>query len=127
MQTKAIVFFDDTCSFCKSLVYYLQVIDKKKKLLFAPLDGKTAKELISPLRKLNTVVFYVESGEKKHIYLYMKAVLRILFEVGGFYTLIGWKYILPKWLIDPFYKWIVKYRDTFQLTKNYTKDESFLP
>ena len=46
---KPIIFFDDVCAMCNSFVNLMLRVDQKQIFLFAPLQGITARELLSPL------------------------------------------------------------------------------
>lgn len=127
-EEKAIVFFDESCGFCITMINFLIKIDKKKILYFAPLQGITASErlldCIPDYKKLNTVIFYL--GKRK-LFLYAKAVFRIFFELGGVYMLIGWLYFLPPWFIDPLYRWMTKRRACFSFHKKLKSSVRMLP
>ena len=92
-----LVFYDDTCSLCLRAVAIAKKADHKKICQFKPLPTGDADSIILS-----------EDGKKK--WLYGKAVFRILWLFGGKWTLIGWLYILPSWLVDSIYRFIAKHR-----------------
>lgn len=62
---KDIIYFDGTCGLCDFFVQYIYTRDKKKTFLFAPLQGKTAKENLPKkyIDQLNTVVLETYSQD----------------------------------------------------------------
>ena len=128
----SIVFFDSECNFCKSMISYLASMDKDALLRFAPLNGETAKthlkEILPGFQTLNTVVFLTEDSGKPKIYLYAKAVFKVLDSLGGTYRCIGWLHHLPSILIDPIYRLIARNRRAFKFKGELEgKDPRFLP
>lgn len=101
-----IVFYDAPCPLCQRAVLFLLRIDRKKSLQFAPLQGETArKQGISP--DINSLVLIQPDGTR----LYRgKAVLRILWHLGGIYALPGLLSFLPGWLVNPPYRLIAHFR-----------------
>ena len=45
-MSKHLIFFDGDCALCHKLITYLITIDPEKKLSFAPLEGRTAQEIL---------------------------------------------------------------------------------
>ena len=85
-----IVFFDGVCGFCNSSVNFLMSHDLRRRLKFAPLQGKTAALLLPAVmvENLDSLVF-LSAGR---MYVRSAAVVRILRTMGG-----GW--ILASWLL----------------------------
>ena len=85
-----IVFFDGVCGFCNSSVNFLMSHDLRRRLKFAPLQGKTAAHLLPAVmvENLDSLVF-LSAGR---MYVRSAAVVRILRTMGG-----GW--ILASWLL----------------------------
>ena len=111
---KHLVLYDSGCSLCRNSVEFLKSIDKEKKLHFAPLSGKQAEEALSKryhsLLKENTIVL-VEKAQKPRVWIRGRAVMRILWILGGKWRLIGWMYTVP--FIDFFYKLVARHRHLF--------------
>ena len=77
-----IVFFDGLCPFCHFWVQFLLKRDHNKEFLFAPLQGETARELLSSeLMSVNTIVLL---EDRKKFYTKSNAILRIIKILGGF-------------------------------------------
>lgn len=107
---KHLVFFDTECKMCRSSVGTLIKMDKHKKLLFAPLNGKTADDKfigkLSHIKHQNSLVL-IESPNG-HIWLRGRAVFRILWLLGGEWKWVGWLYMMP--FVDFFYRQVAKHR-----------------
>lgn len=103
---KPTVFFDGHCNLCNGFVDF--VINRTHALVFAPLQGSTAKQkLPEPLTKeLETLVLLWE----EKIYLQSDAVIRIAWIMGGPWKLLAIALILPRWLRDFFYRFVAKRR-----------------
>lgn len=103
-----VVFFDGVCHLCNGFVDAVISRDKSHLLLFAPLQGTTATDLLPEQDrvKLDTVIYY-ESGK---IYHRSSAVLKILTKLGGLYKLFGIAWIIPAPLRDFFYNIVAKNR-----------------
>ena len=113
-----IVFYDDTCGLCQRSIIFFIKRDKKRELLFAPLNGKTAaKELEEWLKDHSQVDSIIlvekENAKTKKTLYYSKAVLRLLWHIGGIWSLFGLFSFLPSWLLWPadcIYRQIAKRR-----------------
>jgi len=103
-----IVFYDDQCPLCLRSVAIARKADRKKVCRFYPLESEEAAAHLSPrLRKANTLVLL---EDEKRTWIYGKAVLRLLWLLGGKWAFAGWLYILPKWIVDPIYRFVAKHR-----------------
>lgn len=134
-EYKHLVLYDGDCAFCNQMIQYLIHIDKNKKLIFSSLQGKTAKKF-NPLLKENfyspdSIVLIENFNTNPSVTFYGKAVLRILWIIGGFWTLLGWISFLPKIIYDPAYRIFARHRHQF-LSKKITplkhkESDRFLP
>ena len=104
------VFFDSKCPFCKRAANRLKKIDSKNQFTFSSLDGKKAKTLFAGnygfLRKRKMFVFL--EGQK--VWIKANAILRIFWLFGGPWKILGALFVLPGFLINPFYRlctWVV--------------------
>ena len=81
------VFFDGVCGLCNHAVNWLLAHDAKRKLRFAPLQGKTASGILSRefRDRLDTLVF-LRTGKT---YTRSTAVSRILMTIGGRWAVLG--------------------------------------
>jgi len=107
-SNKNIVFFDGLCGLCNSFVDFLLRIDRNNKLLFATLQGKTAKEYLpeSQISDLDTLVYL--KGDRQLIK--STAVLQILSDLGGFWKVVIIFKLLPRFIRDAVYEFVAKNR-----------------
>ncbi len=107
-QHEHILFFDGVCSLCNNFVNFLMRIDKKKKLRFASLQGKTAEHILPKemTTNLNSLVL-IHEGQFLSFSTASLTALRI---VGGWYTIFYIFILLPKFIRDGVYRIIAKNR-----------------
>lgn len=111
---KHLIFYDGHCSLCRRAVINLLKADKKKKLLFAPLQGSTAKTLFKKVPELTSLILMENFGSSKQQELhYGKAALRICWHLGGLWSLLGLLSFLPTFLVDILYRFIARRRHFF--------------
>ena len=103
-----IVYFDGVCGICNWFIDFLLKIDKTNLLVFAPLQGETAKENIHTkyLEDISTIIFQ-ENGK---IYTKSDAVLQIFNIIGGFWTIFVFFYVFPRFIRDKVYVFIANNR-----------------
>lgn len=107
-EKRSIVFFDGACPLCNSFVNFMFKIDKKGVFHAAPLQGETAKRLLSleETQNLKTIVLY--EREKK---LYKSdAVLAIFKQTGPPWSLLCAFSFLPKNFRDFIYQIVARNR-----------------
>ena len=80
-----IVFFDGVCGLCDQTVKWLLRLDTRRRLMFAPLQGETAKQLLdaTDIQELKSLVVYDVQGASRC----STAVVRILWHLGGLYRI----------------------------------------
>lgn len=107
-NTKRILFFDGVCGLCSSLVDFALPKFREGQIYFAPLQGPTAREMLSTQDLgLEYVVYYRD----KKIYRKTEAVAYLLGDIGGIYKPISiMLHILPSFITDYFYTLVAKYR-----------------
>jgi predicted DCC family thiol-disulfide oxidoreductase YuxK len=112
-----LVLFDDTCSLCWRSVHKIRAWDKKKQFLFSPIMGDMAKMVLKDTWKkykdANTLILienYRSSSPKK--WIKGRAVMRILWLIGGWRKLVGWMAFVPLG-VDQVYAFIAKRRHRF--------------
>ncbi len=108
LSEPVIIFFDGVCNLCNGFVDFLIKRDDKGVFLFASLQGKTAKELLSSkhLETLETVILKVDAK----LYMQSSAALIAISKLGGFWRLFELALIIPKPIRDFFYRWVSKNR-----------------
>lgn len=104
-----ILFFDGVCNLCNSSVDFFISRDKKRILFYAPLQGKTATQVLSSdmRENLNSVVFFCDG----HTFQRSKAIIEALKLLGGIYPLLARVLgFFPSPVRDGVYKLIAKNR-----------------
>ena len=107
---KHIVLFDGVCNLCSRLVYFIAARDKKLIFSYVSLQSPYGQTLLHnfglPDRDFDTVVYI--AGDK--YYLRSSAMLHILKDMGGIWS-IAWIFILfPPFIRDFIYNIISKTR-----------------
>jgi predicted DCC family thiol-disulfide oxidoreductase YuxK len=106
----AIVYFDGECNLCNGAIQFLIQYDQSEKLLFASLQSKAGKQLLHS-QELETEHFesmIFSKGQK--IYFKSDAALAICGEIGGFFNILRFFYIVPRPIRDYIYTVIAKNR-----------------
>lgn len=110
MDQQPIILFDGVCNFCNYWVNFAIRHDKKKRLLFTPLQGETAKQLL-PLHHINpnalSSVILIDNGKA---YTQSSAALRICKHLNGGWKLFYGLMIMPKFIRDFLYNIIARNR-----------------
>lgn len=107
-KNRNIIFFDGVCHLCNAFVDSMISQDKAHIFQFAPLQGETAKVLLSDQdRNSLESVIYFESGA---VARKSTAVLKILIKLGGLYNFLRLLWIVPGFLRDVIYNLVAKNR-----------------
>lgn len=108
MENNNILFFDGVCGLCNKSVNFLINIDKRGRIKFAPLQGKTAANLIDKkyTQELSTLVF-LSNGKS---FTKTSAILTALKVIGGFWQLLYTLIIIPPFIRNIVYNIIAKKR-----------------
>jgi predicted DCC family thiol-disulfide oxidoreductase YuxK len=104
-----ILFFDGVCGLCNRSVDFAMAHDRRQRLLFAPLQGETARTLLDPadVASLDSVVLLNARGVHRR----SAAVVRVLWLLGGVWTILGMVlWVIPKPLRDLGYGFVARYR-----------------
>ncbi len=80
------LFFDGGCGLCHNSVKVLIALDRKAKLLFAPLGGVTFLERVPEPARAGLPDSLVLSTGDGQLHVRSNAVLRALEEIGGIWT-----------------------------------------
>lgn len=94
LPQRPIVFFDGVCGFCNAWVDFLITRDPDGQLAFAPLQGETARQLLSEAdrERLHSLVLWTP----QRAYRKTAAVVRILWRLGGVWrVLAGLLWLIP--------------------------------
>ncbi len=109
LPQRPIVFFDGVCGFCNYWVDFILARDPEGKMVFAPLQGVTAGQLLpTALREnLNSLVFWTP----QRAYDQTSAIVRILWLLGGFWGVLGTVlWLIPRPLRNWGYRLIARNR-----------------
>jgi predicted DCC family thiol-disulfide oxidoreductase YuxK len=102
-----IIFFDGNCALCNRFVCFLLKHDKKKMLLFAPLQGKTIQQTKAyNIKDRESVIFL--KGEL--LFIKSEAILEVLASLDGIWKIVKILKSIPRWIRDFFYDVIAKKR-----------------
>lgn len=105
-----IVLFDGVCNLCNRSVQFILKRDKKKKILFASLQGNFGQEMLKryhlPENDFNS--FILLEGEK--LYTRSTAALRVLKHLRRGWQIFYGFIILPRFIRDSIYNWIARNR-----------------
>lgn len=108
-MTPPMVFFDGVCNLCNGTVNFLIDHDPRRRLRYAPLQGRTFAELRAShpdLPELGSIVLLDEKG----LHFKSRAVLRTLRVLGGVWRVAVVLLVIPRPLRDLAYDWVAKHR-----------------
>jgi predicted DCC family thiol-disulfide oxidoreductase YuxK len=106
---KPIIFFDGVCGMCNALVDYLMRIDRQQQFMFAPLQGRTAQELLPPQPEdpqAWSLIYLDEEGLHDQFWACMKICRR----VGGVYKVLSLFRIIPRPMGNALYRLVGRNR-----------------
>lgn len=105
---QSIVFFDGVCGLCNAAVDVLLRADRRKALLFAPLQGETARQRLStaPDAAFDTIILLDAHGRHER----SDAALRICQHLGGLWRLWLVFWLIPRPVRDSVYGFIARNR-----------------
>ena len=111
-----VLFFDGVCGLCNRSVDFVLSRDRRGAIRFAPLQGETAKlrpnaECREPKAVGSNFSTVVWSDARGREFLRSAAVVRILWQLGGVWWLIGWLlWLIPRPLRDVGYRLVAAKR-----------------
>ncbi len=108
-ETSGLVFFDGLCGLCDRTVSFLVAKDRRRRLRFAPLQGKAALELSAAQREnLQSMVYWRRDGK---VFERSAAVARALMAIGGAWAVAGAAmWLVPRPLRDAGYRVVASNR-----------------
>ena len=108
-DSQTIVFFDGVCHLCNGFVDFVISRDRSHRIFFAPLQGETAHRRLQIEDRLVLESLVLFAGGKT--YRRSQAVLRILFQMGGPWLVLGLLgSAVPLGLRDRIYAFVAKNR-----------------
>lgn len=123
MKAKHLLFYDGNCGLCDHAVQFVMQRDKRGLFAFAPLQGETAKTYFKRLPDEDSLILiedFRSPNPKK--FLFGKGAFRILWLLGGSWSLLGVMNFLPASLYDWGYRLVAKNRHRI-----FPKDSCKLP
>jgi predicted DCC family thiol-disulfide oxidoreductase YuxK len=109
---KPVILFDGVCNYCNFMVNFAIRHDKKGRLQFAPLQSDTGKAILQQYQlppDTDSVVF-IDQGK---VMLHSDAALGIARYLDWPAKILYGFIIIPRFIRNPFYKWIAKNRYRF--------------
>lgn len=103
-----VIFFDGVCGLCNGFVDFVMKIDKKNEYYFSPLQSEYAKTHLPEefTKDLKSIVYLNE----EKILSRSEAVIKILSEIGGIWSLIRIGNLFPKPFADFAYDMVAENR-----------------
>lgn len=110
-----VVLFDGVCVLCDRSMRWLLARDRNRVLLFAPLQGETARGVFarhpSSTPTLRSVLYVRDlDGPSERVLDRSDAALAILRDIGGVWKAASWLRVFPRGLRDAAYDLIAKHR-----------------
>jgi predicted DCC family thiol-disulfide oxidoreductase YuxK len=95
-DVESILFFDGVCGLCSKSVDFVMARDRRNLIKFAPLQGETARQLLTPadVENLSTMILWI----KGRSYRKSAAAVRILWRLSPGWQILGtllWLIPLP--------------------------------
>ena len=114
-MTTAIVLYDGECQFCNKWICFVKSKLQKNEISFLPLSSSKAINILEDYKIVNQdSVVYIKNSV---VCLKSRAVLKICKQLKCPYNLLYFLTILPAFLLDFCYIFIVKRRLTFNSKK----------
>lgn len=108
-MNQAIVYYDGFCALCDRFVQFVLKRDRRSRFIFAPLQGKTARDRMAgrlSVEAMKTVVLETDGGLR----IRSDAALAILAGLGGPWKLTTVLRLVPRPLADAVYNFIARHR-----------------
>lgn len=107
-----LVLYDGHCALCNATVRFLLRCDRKGKLMFASLQGMTARSLAPLLkhRAESIVLMSYLRTDREQVFEKSDAVLEIFRLLGGWWRAATLFRIVPRAVRDCVYNWIARHR-----------------
>lgn len=114
-MAKHLIFYDGQCGLCDRMVQLVLRQDPLERFDFAPLEGLTAAKMLKslpPEKKTGESLILIEDYREtnQHFYIFGKAIFRICWLLGGFWSIPGLLFWLPSFLYDSGYRLVSKNR-----------------
>jgi len=109
VPAQPIVFFDGVCGLCNWIVDLLLRADTNQVLLYAPLQGETARRALGPMTQdVGEWSFFLL--DERGLHERSDAVLATCRHLGGSWALFGLLGVVPREILDEGYRFIARNR-----------------
>ena len=110
-EWRNLVLYDGECGLCDRTVQFLLRHDKKGLLVYAPLQGETARPFVGDNPQIDTMMLVerLDDGTTR-IWPRSRGVFRTLAKLGGVWRVLSWLRILPLFLTDFGYRFVARHR-----------------
>lgn len=118
---KKIVLFDGVCNLCNGWVNYVIDRDKKDVFRFVALQSDLGRQIIEHLKispDVDSIIIYEPS---QYYYYKSEAIIDIMDNLGGVYSLFGLTKIVPVFLRNWAYDYVAKNRYKWYGKKNHCR------
>jgi len=110
MKEQPVILFDGVCNFCNNAVKFVLRRDKKKLILFSPLQSESGQRLLQQYHlgdnDMQSFIF-IENGKA---YTRSTAALKVCRHLKYLWPLCYGFMIVPRFIRDGIYDWIAKNR-----------------
>lgn len=110
MTDRPLILFDGICNFCNGAVQFVLKRDRKKRILFAPMQSDAAKTLLKKygleVNEFSSFVF-IENGKA---YTRSTAALRVCRYLRLLWPLCYGAIIVPPFIRNGIYDWVARHR-----------------
>ena len=106
MINEPLILYDGVCNLCNRWVQFVLKHDRRRRFYFAPLQGATAKNILSERFKEQLVPDTVVLIENNKVYTRSEAALRIFKLLGKGWKLFYSLMIVPRFVRDGVYRFI---------------------
>ncbi|MCZ6727265.1 MAG: DCC1-like thiol-disulfide oxidoreductase family protein [Acidobacteria bacterium] len=137
VNASRLVLFDGICGLCARTVRFVLRHDREGRFVYAPLQGEVAAAVLarhSLASDLETMIYVADfDSPTERVFSKSDAILAILDELGGLWSVVAMMRILPRAIRDTVYSLVARYRyawfgrfETCQLPAPEQRDR-FLP
>ena len=109
-SSQALVCFDGVCNLCNGAVQWIIQRDEKRVFRFASLQSELGREVLDSLHEDEKTLDSVLLVHKGKVFSRSDAALQICHLLGGWYALLAWARMIPRFLRDPLYDWVARNR-----------------
>lgn len=103
-----IVYFDGYCNVCNRFIDFLIRRDRKRRLKYAPLQGRTAEKNLPAQYTSQATTMLFQDGDK--LYVESSAAIRTIAALGGVFSLMSIFLLVPAFVRDGVYRWVANHR-----------------